>query len=226
MSIEQYKRITRIHKTLGNRQLNELLRFSAANPEMQDLHDVLVIVSSTGIRVGELCQLRWADIDFQLQELEVSNSGCSRRRIPFGSDSASDPKGSRSSPARVRVCARNLTKSTDQPCLAQAGIRLFEPWNCAGFIAHAARKLCPAAHQFGKGPGVCRADFRSGRSPRLVTTAALCSLKQAHQSTHSPSRNCHLVADPRPWPCRVSKLNKERTAEIVELWYIHAVCHN
>jgi site-specific recombinase XerD len=86
MSIEQYKRITRIHKTLGNRQLNELLRFSAANPEMQDLHDVLVIVSSTGIRVGELSELRWADVDFQLQDLEVSSSGCSRRRIPFGSD--------------------------------------------------------------------------------------------------------------------------------------------
>jgi integrase len=86
MSIEQYKRITRLHKTLDNTQLNRLLRFSEGNPEMQDLHDVLVIVSSTGIRVGELCQLRWADIDFQLQELEVSNSGCSRRRIPFGSE--------------------------------------------------------------------------------------------------------------------------------------------
>ena len=58
MSIEQYKRITRLHKTLDNTQLNQLLRLSAENPEMQDLHDVLVIVSSTGIRVGELCQLR------------------------------------------------------------------------------------------------------------------------------------------------------------------------
>ena len=86
MSIEQYKRITRLHKTLDNNQLNQLLRLSAENPEMQDLHDVLVIVSSTGIRVGELCQLRWADIDFQLRELEVSNSGCSRRRIPLGSE--------------------------------------------------------------------------------------------------------------------------------------------
>jgi len=86
MSREQYKRITRLHKTLDNTQLNRLLRFSAENPEMQDLHDVLVIVSSTGIRVGELCQLRWADINLQLQELEVSNSGCSRRRIPFGSE--------------------------------------------------------------------------------------------------------------------------------------------
>jgi integrase/recombinase XerC len=86
MSIEQYKRITRLHKTLDNNQLNQLLRFSAENPEMQDLHDVLVIVSSTGIRVGELCQLRWADIDFQLRELEVSISGFSRRRIPFGSE--------------------------------------------------------------------------------------------------------------------------------------------
>jgi len=69
-------------RTPSTAQLDQLLKLTAEAPEMHDLHDVLVIVSSTGIRVIKLRDLRWADVDFPCRELSVPTKACCIRQIP------------------------------------------------------------------------------------------------------------------------------------------------
>ena len=78
--------------TLSTEQLRQLLSISRENPKLQDLYDVITIVSNTGIRNGELRNLRWTDVDFQKCQLRID---CLRsRHVPFGPEDTTDPDGS------------------------------------------------------------------------------------------------------------------------------------
>jgi integrase len=68
--------------TLSTEQLRQLLSVLREIPELQDLYDVVTIVSNTGIRTGELRNLRWTDVDFQKCQLRID---CLHsRQVPFG----------------------------------------------------------------------------------------------------------------------------------------------
>lgn len=70
-------------KTLTEAHIDQLLSLSAEHPGMRDLHDVLQIVLNTGARVGELCEVRWTDVDFPKQSLSVTANSGNVRHVPI-----------------------------------------------------------------------------------------------------------------------------------------------
>jgi integrase len=52
---------------------------------MRDVHDVIVIVSNTGLRGGELRDLRWKDVDLAKCNIFVGHAMSRGRVVPFGS---------------------------------------------------------------------------------------------------------------------------------------------
>ncbi len=69
---------------LTDKQVNELITFSNEHSDL-DLGDVVKVILNTGLRVSELCKLRWADVDHLKLQLVVhdAKSAC-RRVVPFG----------------------------------------------------------------------------------------------------------------------------------------------
>ena len=60
-----------------------LLHWTTINPSLRDLHDALAITGYTGLRPGELTQLRWNDVSFEHRNLTVRNGPFGCRRVPF-----------------------------------------------------------------------------------------------------------------------------------------------
>jgi integrase len=70
---------------LSKGQLRRLLDLSIADPTLRDLHDVVMIVSNTGIRPGELRDLLWTDVDLQGCKFTVAEKKNARMRsVPLG----------------------------------------------------------------------------------------------------------------------------------------------
>ncbi len=59
-------------RTLSTAQLRLLLDFTDKDQSIRDLHDVAMIISNTGLRAGELGQLRWIDVDFERRALCIT----------------------------------------------------------------------------------------------------------------------------------------------------------
>lgn len=64
-------------------KLGHILNLSAADPNLRDLHDIATILSNTGLRRGELQELRWTDMDIRGLSLNVQWRG-GLRQVPFG----------------------------------------------------------------------------------------------------------------------------------------------
>lgn len=77
-----------VRTTLSNDQLHQLLKIASEGPGLQDLYDVASIVSYTGLRRGELENLRWSDVAFDKSRLIVdSPMSMSVRYLPFDAKS-------------------------------------------------------------------------------------------------------------------------------------------
>jgi integrase len=61
-------------RALSLDELRLILAISAKEPNLRDLHDILIIISNTGIRSGQLRELRWADIDSQHRRFVVGKN--------------------------------------------------------------------------------------------------------------------------------------------------------
>jgi integrase len=70
-------------KILSDGQLNRLLALLEKDPRLSDVHDVVVIVADTGLRAGELMNLRWADIDTSRRKLTISSNTFYLRVVSF-----------------------------------------------------------------------------------------------------------------------------------------------
>ena len=110
------RRIHKIRTTKPVKERNsdenmEIMRHSVTHPRDLDIIDML---ASTGIRVGELCKLNRSDIDFDNQECVVLGKGDKERIVYFD--------------ARAKVHLRNyLDSRTDtNPALF---VSLFKPYN-------------------------------------------------------------------------------------------------
>jgi integrase len=88
MSIRQYTRARSAKsalRSLSNEHLHQLLSISKEDPRLQELHDVVMIVSSTGLRSGELRNLRWIDIDDQKHRFKIGGGmSYGSRWVPLG----------------------------------------------------------------------------------------------------------------------------------------------
>jgi integrase len=70
---------------LDEEKVTALLAVSSESMETQDLHDVVNILLNTGLRVGELCELRFADVDHNNRQLAITaTKSCIRRVVPVG----------------------------------------------------------------------------------------------------------------------------------------------
>ena len=71
--------------TLNDEQANALVSVVTESPATQDLADVVKIILETGLRAGELRELRFADVDHDKRQLATSSTkSCTRRVVPCG----------------------------------------------------------------------------------------------------------------------------------------------
>ena len=88
MSIQKYiRRAARntATRSLSNEHLSLILSSAKEDPNLQDLVDVVTIISNTGIRAQELIELRWSDVDVEKRDLVVnSKKSASTHRVHLG----------------------------------------------------------------------------------------------------------------------------------------------
>jgi integrase len=73
-------------KILSAGQLNRILALLEKDPRMSDVRDVVVIVGDTGLRSGEVMNLRWADIDTSRRRLTISSKTFYLRVVSLGEE--------------------------------------------------------------------------------------------------------------------------------------------
>jgi integrase len=65
-------------------EIRALLADTAATTTERNLHDVILIIATTGLRPGELAWTKWADIDFGRRRLRIrTKSSAGNRLVPF-----------------------------------------------------------------------------------------------------------------------------------------------
>jgi integrase len=88
LPVQQTRSITResTWRALSLDELRLTLAISAKEPNLRDLNNLLTIISNTGIRSGELRELRWADIDSKHRRFVVGKNSKRGyvRYVPFG----------------------------------------------------------------------------------------------------------------------------------------------
>jgi integrase len=75
------------YDALTEAELQRILAAAKNNPATEDLHDLVTIVSRTGIRNGEVVRLRWSDIDLDKGQLVVDAKASGTRTVPFEAES-------------------------------------------------------------------------------------------------------------------------------------------
>lgn len=70
-------------------EFRSLMKVAESDYENPDLREISMLVFSTGLRVEELIDLRWKDVDLDRHEISVpGNRYCDARTAPFGSQVA------------------------------------------------------------------------------------------------------------------------------------------
>jgi integrase len=84
-------------------------------PGLSWLADIIVTLSTTGLRIGELVAIRWTDIDIEANVLRLSDERYSHRRRKLGTTRLIKGKRSRSLPLNpaLREVLQEMRRSTD-----------------------------------------------------------------------------------------------------------------
>ena len=69
-----YSKHTSIRKGMTQAQAVSFLNFLYENPKWRRWYSVFCVMLNTGLRVGELCGLRWKDVDMEKQYVDVNHS--------------------------------------------------------------------------------------------------------------------------------------------------------
>ncbi len=59
-------------------EIQAMVRHTAARKDLRWLHDVIVTLACTGLRIGELCSLRWTDLDLSSGQLTLTDETAPR----------------------------------------------------------------------------------------------------------------------------------------------------
>jgi integrase len=70
--------------TVSNDQLRQILSISYEDPSLRDLHEIASLVSYTGIRPGELQNLRWSRVDVPKCRAFVATKRVRGHYVPLG----------------------------------------------------------------------------------------------------------------------------------------------
>jgi len=87
MSVQQHQHLGAMKsapRSLSDEQLRRLISRTKEDQRLRDLHDVVTVISNTGIRAGELRALRWADIDLHKRQIILNEGKTGKRPMPFG----------------------------------------------------------------------------------------------------------------------------------------------
>lgn len=79
----------RHHIPLTETQLNQILAMTEKDPALSDVHDVVTMIIATGMRVREIRDLRWADVNFAQREITIKPGTPDARTIPLGDQARS-----------------------------------------------------------------------------------------------------------------------------------------
>ena len=60
-------------KGISDDELNQVLSLSEEDPLLRDVHDLIVIIMGTGLRAGELRDLRWADFELVQRRFNIGS---------------------------------------------------------------------------------------------------------------------------------------------------------
>ncbi len=70
---------------LSDSERERLLQASTSLPKYPEMQIIILIALTTGMRRGEILNLRWTDCDFKLRRLIIRDSkNCESRSVPFG----------------------------------------------------------------------------------------------------------------------------------------------
>jgi integrase len=71
------------HRPLTDSQLSQILAMTEKDSKLSDVHDVVTMIIATGMRVREIRDLRWADVDFAQREITIKPGTPYARPVPF-----------------------------------------------------------------------------------------------------------------------------------------------
>ncbi len=71
------------HRPLTDSQLSQILAVTKKDARLSDIHDVVTIIIATGMRVREMRDLRWTDVDFAKREITIKSGTPDARTVPF-----------------------------------------------------------------------------------------------------------------------------------------------
>ena len=71
------------HEPLTESQLSQILAITENDPQLSDVHDVVTMIMATGMRAGEIRELRWADVNFVQREITIKSRTRNARTVPF-----------------------------------------------------------------------------------------------------------------------------------------------
>jgi integrase len=86
MSIQKCTRrpIHAKRKVPSEQEVSKLLSFAHNQPNTNDLRDIVHIVTATGLRASELCNLLWSDINFKTRCIAIkTDNSMAVRQVPF-----------------------------------------------------------------------------------------------------------------------------------------------
>lgn len=82
----------------SRREVSRMITFCEATSLGQWIRPVIVALATTGMRIGELTNLRWKDVDFEADVIHVVDDRFSRRKKAMGSTRTTKGKRSRTLP--------------------------------------------------------------------------------------------------------------------------------
>jgi len=68
---------------LSTEQIDQFIRIANADPSLHITRDVVLVLSETGIRAGELCELRVSDVDVANNRLFIPGTRSEGRCVPL-----------------------------------------------------------------------------------------------------------------------------------------------
>jgi integrase len=71
------------YRPLTESQLSQILVMTEKDPKLSEVHDVVTMIITTGMRVREMRDLRWADVDFAQREITIKPGTPDARTVPF-----------------------------------------------------------------------------------------------------------------------------------------------
>lgn len=81
--------------SLSSERIASLLAVSKADPKLRDLHDVIAIITNTGMRLQELRQARWSDVHLTEGRIFIRAPRAHLRWVPINHDTVAVLKARR-----------------------------------------------------------------------------------------------------------------------------------